>query len=94
LNNPSHFDIFAGMELRKHPLIAYRGLPSWPPTWSPANPARARGEILKGEIGRLKHVLPNISSDRCFLLIEHEGEGYIGCLFFEDAIFCTRLSVL
>ncbi len=49
------------------------------------------GEVLRGEIGRLKNILPNSNSDKCFLLIEHEGEGYIGCLFFEDAIFCSQI---
>ena len=38
------------MELRDHPLISYRGLPSWPPTWSPANP-KSHLKVLRGEIG-------------------------------------------
>ena len=78
------------MELRNHPLMSYRGLRSWPPTWSPANP-RSNLEPLRGEIGRLKYVLPNTASDRCFLIIEHQGHGYIGCLFFQDHAFRSQM---
>ncbi len=78
----SPVDTCARMQLRYHPLISYRGLPSWPPVWTPANP-KSHLKPLRGEIGRLEHVLPNKTlNNRCFLIIEHEGHPYVGCLFF------------
>ena len=84
------------LELRNHPLINYRGLPSWPPIWTPANP-RSHLKSLRGEIGRLEYVLPNKrtnSSNRCFLIIEHEGQPYVGCLFVEESAFCNHLITI
>ena len=80
------------MELRNHPLIALSRFAVLAAHVVASEPrARARGRDREVEIGRLKNILPNSNSDRCFLLIEHEGEGYIGCLFFEDAIFCSQI---
>jgi hypothetical protein len=90
LDSTNRLDISSSMQLRNHPLIAHRGVPGWPPTWSPANPKSAL-KPLAGEIGRLKYVLPNKSSDRCFLIIEHEDHPYIGCLFFDDGTFCAQI---
>ena len=82
------------MQLRDHPLISYRGLPSWPPTWTPANP-KSHLKPLRGEIGRLEYVLPNKTlNNRCFLIIEHEGHPYVGCLFLDDAIFCAQMITI
>jgi hypothetical protein len=82
------------MQLRYHPLISYRGLPSWPPAWTPANP-KSHLKVLRGEIGRLEYVLPNKTShNRCFLIIEHEGHPYVGCLFIDDAIFCAQIMTI
>jgi hypothetical protein len=82
------------MELRNHPLINYRGLPSWPPTWTPANP-KSHLKPLRGEIGRLEYVLPNKTcNNRCFLIIEHEGDHYVGCLFVDEGIFCAELTTV
>ena len=81
------------MELRNHPLVIYRGLPSWPPIWTPANP-KSHLKSLRGEIGRLEYVLQNKrfkGSNRCFLIIEHEGQPYVGCLFVNDDVFCAQL---
>jgi len=87
----SPLDICARMQLRDHPLISYRGLPSWPPVWTPANP-KSHLKPLRGEIGRLEHVLPNKTlNNRCFLSIEHEGNHYVGCLFFDDSFFCNQM---
>jgi hypothetical protein len=56
------------MQLRYHPLISYRGLPSWPPAWTPANP-KSHLKVLRGEIGRLEYVLPNKTSVRFLLFV-------------------------
>ena len=81
------------MELRNHPLISYRGLPAWPPTWSPAKP-KSDLKSLRGEIGWLEYVLPSPLNDRCYLVIQHEGAPYVGCLFIKDSTFCTLLVAL
>ena len=79
------------MELRNHPLISYRGLPSWPPIWTPANP-KSHLKSLRGEIGRLEYVLPIKGPQQpMFLIIEHEGQPYVGCLFVDDDVFCAQL---
>jgi len=78
------------MELRDHPLVSYRRLPSWPPTWSPAKP-RTDLKPLRGEIGRLSYTFAGAKPDRFFLVIEHEGHPYVGCLFIEDRIFCAQI---
>ena len=81
------------MLLRDHPLITYRGLHSWPPTWTPADPKRGL-KSLRGEIGRLKYVLSGGTPGRFFLIIEHEGQTYVGCLLFHDRIFCAEMSAI
>ena len=46
-----------------------------------------------GEIGRLKETrhYPTRCA-RVFLIIEHEGTEYIGCLMFDDVIFCEKVA--
>lgn len=78
------------MELRDHPFISHRRLPAWPPIWSPIHPENDQ-KSLKGEIGRLEAVLAG-SRDKCFLVIEHEGKRYIGCLFMDDSNFCAKTT--
>jgi hypothetical protein len=81
------------MKLRNHPLIAHRGLPSWPPAWSPAN-LKSDLKGFRGEVGRLKYVLPSTQSDRCFLVMEHATNAYVSCMFFDDAIFCAQIMTI
>ena len=80
------------MQLPNHPLMSYRGLRSWPPTWSLANPQNDL-KPLRGEIGRLKYILPDQLSKKCFLIIEHDDHPYVGCLFFDDSIFCAQMII-
>jgi hypothetical protein len=83
------------MKLRYHPLMAYKGVHSWPPSWS-----RWGGSYENihptGEVGILKHVLPSIlpASKICFLIIEHDGAEYIGTLLLSDPIFCREIWTL
>jgi len=79
------------MELRDHPLMSYRGVNNWPPTWT----WRGGGENNrpKGEVGILREVLlskvePN---SRIFLIMQHEDEEYIGCLLFSDETVCAQI---
>jgi hypothetical protein len=80
------------MFLRDHPLISYRGFPSWPPAWTWID-----GEEDKhptGEIGILRTTLLSKiqPANRCFLLISYEGASYMGCLLFDDYVFCDQVT--
>jgi hypothetical protein len=81
------------MKLRDHPLMSYRGLTNWPPVWT-----RARGNVVKtvrGEVGILAYVHCNAqSSSRCYLIMDYEGETYVGTLIFGDQAFCTQITDL
>jgi hypothetical protein len=82
------------MLLRNHPLLSYQGNPSWPPTWTwikgPEN------KKPKGETGTIAEVKLSLiePSNRCYLVINHEGSTYIGCLFINDVAFCAQITQL
>jgi hypothetical protein len=79
------------MQLRDHPLMVFEGKPNWPPLWIASTDAAT----LAGEIGVLKDVISDITSQRrCFLMIEHDGKNYVGTLKFDDAAFCSLISRL
>ena len=80
------------MLLRDHPLMAYEGVPSWPPAWF----RRVHGyenTHPTGEVGILKDVLPSTlpAAKICFLIIEHGGAEYIGTLLLSDPVFCREI---
>ena len=82
------------MLLRDHPLMSYKGVPSWPPVWIWIDGPEKRRP--RGEIGILRKVtLSNINpDDRCFLNIEHKGSSYFGCLLISDSVFCDQIAKL
>jgi hypothetical protein len=82
------------MLLRDHPLMQYRGLPSWPPIWT--WPDGVENNRPRGEIGILRSVRESLvqPANRCFLYIDHEGSSYIGCLLIEDHTFCGQIVKL
>ena len=79
------------MKLRNHPLMSCVGLRNWPPAWL----WRDGSEDTRpaGEVGFLRHViLSDIDPPkRCFLVMEHMGAEYIGCLSFENSAFCSEI---
>jgi hypothetical protein len=81
------------MKLRDHPLMSYRGLKNWPPTWT-----RTRSSVVttvRGEVGVLTYVHSNPQvSDKCYLVMDYEGETYVGTLIFENHAFCTQVGDL
>jgi hypothetical protein len=83
------------MTLRKHPLLNYRGIPSWPPVWTFTGGLKNK-RPRREEIGVLSEVtISNVQpADRCFLHIEHEGSTYVGCLLIEDQNFCAQIVKL
>ena len=82
------------MELRNHPLVSYRGIPSWPPVWTWIGGDGDRRP--KGEVGVLKQVkfVDGQFVNRCFLWMEYQGSMYLGCLLVSDAPFCQEVSKL
>jgi hypothetical protein len=76
------------MQLREHPLMFYRGYPVWPPIWV----GLGSENRPHGEIGYLKEVrcYPT-KPGRTYLVIDHEGAQYTGCLLLDDRIFCEQL---
>ena len=71
------------MKLRDHPLLSYRGVRSWPPVWTHTRAETVR--TIKGEIGTLQyvHASPDLSS-KCFLVIDYQGQSYVGTLLTES----------
>lgn len=79
------------VELRDHPSMQYRGERSWPPIWIQSG--TGGNKTARGELGMLKQLNgDNRSSQKFYLVIEHEGERYIGTLRFDDAVFGWFIS--
>ena len=79
------------VQLRDHPLMRFEGKPNWPPLWVGSTDSTT----ISGEIGRLEHVVSDVTSDKkCFLMIEHNGKGYVGTLKFDDVAFCFLVCKL
>lgn len=79
------------MKLRDHPGLFYKRFPSWPPMW-----AWKRGNKytqLVGEVGVLKQVMPPTMDpwDRCFLIMEHDDQEYMGILLIENSRLCHEV---
>jgi hypothetical protein len=80
------------MQLRNHRLMSYRGIPNWPPAWVWIGVGE--NQYLQGEIGCLQRVTLSTDPPRIFLVTEHEGAEYIGCLLFDDRVFCLQICHL
>jgi hypothetical protein len=46
-----------------------------------------------GDVGILKDVILSRVEpcDHCFLIMEHEGQEYVGTLLFEETLFCREI---
>jgi hypothetical protein len=79
------------VDLRDHPLMRYRGMRNWPPVWTQAG--TTGNKSARGELGVLKQVNGDRrSTQRFYLVIEHEGERYVGALLFDDSVFGWFIS--
>ena len=80
------------MLLRDHPLMTYRGVRNWPPTWMWIGGLEKKSP--RGEIGILRKVsLSKLQPiNRCYLYIYYEGSSYMGCLLFDDSAFCKHIT--
>ena len=79
------------MQLREHPLMKYHGIDNWPPVWTWRGRDRTRN--LRGEVGIVRDVfLSSVEPiKRLFLIVEHQGNEYIGCVLFDDPAFCAQI---
>jgi hypothetical protein len=84
----------SSVKLRDHPLLSYKGVSSWPPTWLWGGGDRYVHAI--GEVGVLKDVMPSSVEpyEKCFLIMEHEGRKYIGTLLVGDPVFSRKVYEL
>ena len=82
------------MMLRDHPLLSYRGIPSWPPVWTWIE--GEENKKPKGETGTLTEVRLSLIEppNRCYLVIRHEESTYMGCLLINDLSFCAQITQL
>jgi len=64
---------------------------NWPPLW--VWTAGTESKHAEGEVGTLKSVMlvGTEPINKCYLIIEYDGEQYIGCLLFGDSSFCRRI---
>jgi hypothetical protein len=84
------------MELRRHSLMSFGGIPTWPPPeWVWASGLRNVFIYPKGEVGVLENVRRSIVSDKClFMTMIHHGSIYLGRLNFNDEDFCGQIFEL
>jgi hypothetical protein len=81
------------LELRKHPLMAYGGLASWPPAWT--QNTRGGVKTLRGEVGVLTYVyMRRQPATKCFLVIDYQNETFVGTLLFDDQAFAVKVCDL
>jgi hypothetical protein len=74
--------------------MSCRGVSNWPPVWTLATP-RGKQKVIRHEIGVLRYIHAyEESSTKCYLIIEYEGQRYIGALLFDDVTFCRQISAL
>lgn len=83
------------MKLRNHPLMSYRGLNNWPPVWTWKG-GHDNQHHPRGEIGYLRDVfLSRVQPrSRVFLIMEHEGQEFMGGILFTDIQFCGQIYAL
>jgi len=83
------------MELRNHPLMSYRSGSNWPPAWTWIS-GKKKNLNPSGEFGTLVEVTPSKLDPhgKCFLTIQYEGASYVGCLLFDDGVFCQQVAQL
>ena len=65
----------------------------WPPVgvWI----GGSRDKKPKGEAGTLQDVRRyEARTDRCFLVIKHEQELYVGCIYLENRLLCDEIYEL
>jgi hypothetical protein len=79
--------------LRDHPLMRHHSAHNWPPVWTQAS---KNSQTVRGEVGVLRSIHLNLGLElhKIFLIIEHDGEYFIGTLMIDDAAFRRQVREL
>ena len=81
------------VQLRDHPQMNFAGYANWPPIWVSGAGSKTYKKNL-GEVGTLIGVILNEAApDKLFLRMEIKSERYMGCLAFNDHVFCRQLYI-
>lgn len=81
------------LSLRDHPLMSHYGRKIWPPRWTTTR--TDKDGTPSGEVGMLREALMNdLFSNQLFLVIEYNGNRYMGCMTFGDSVFCYQIYAL
>jgi hypothetical protein len=73
--------------------MSYRGICNWPPVWTWVD--GKNDENPHGEIGTLIDIRRDLEeSGKLFLVMQYNGNGYMGCLLFDDVTFCRQVYAL
>jgi hypothetical protein len=80
------------VKVREHPLMSYRGITNWPPTWIQATETGTK--TVNKETGVLRYVLHFGKSTNILLVIDHENQLFVGTLLFSDDRFCDHIATL
>ena len=81
------------VQLRDHPQMNFAGYANWPPIWVSGAGSKTYKKHL-GEVGTLIGVILNEAApDKLFLRMEIKTERYMGCLAFNDPVFCRQLYI-
>ncbi len=82
------------VQLRDHPQMNFAGYANWPPIWVSGAGSKTHKKNL-GEVGTLIGVILNeVAPDRLFLRMEIKSHRYMGCLAFNNHVFCRQLYIL
>lgn len=81
------------MKLRDHPLMTRdSGFANWPPIWTHKRPDENRPH---GEIGTLEQAfMSDLITNKVFLMIQYQGNRYMGSMAFDDQRFCYEIYTL
>jgi len=78
------------VKLREHPLL----LKNWPPVWTQTK-KEGGNKLVRGEVGVLNYVHSNPKvSGKCYLVMDYEGESYVGTMTFVSHAFCKQFGDL
>ena len=80
------------VELGKHRLMIWRGLPNWPPKWN--GPHGPDNPLPQGEVGiltRLETGTPSAFDPYC---IAWNDQDYLGSLFFDELNFFNQIVAI
>jgi len=81
------------VQLRDHPQMNFADYPNWPPIWVSGAGSETYKKTL-GEVGIMIDVILNEAApDRLFLRMEIKSERHMGCLAFNDHVFCRQLYI-